>query len=411
MRFGSLHETAQPYSVCERPPYSHCGPSHLCSHQKCETPPIYTHGVNPSLESLQWHTFLARPPLPPPSPQTLASLASKPLLITGAGGSIGSALALRLAALAPSRMVLLEASESHLFALQRAWAESCNAIPVDFTLGSTADSALLDEIFALHAPGIVFHAAAFKHVPLLEEQPLAAIANNIMGTHALVSAAAAHGARVVLLSTDKAVEPASILGATKRVAEQIVLAAGGTVLRLGNVLASRDSVVEAFARQIAQGGPITVTDPAARRYFLTLDEAVNLLLAAAVEPRQSGLFAPALPAPHFIGDLARYMTRQLSPSRTIPMEFTRLRPGDKETEHLWSSAENPLPADSSTLLSIHSPILASTTLHGEFTRLRGALDTRDLTAALDAVRALVPDYTPSAAILALACQTTPWTAK
>ena len=222
------------------------------------SPSIYTFTVISPLNDLNWRSFLGRPPLSSPPPDGIEALRQQPILITGAGGSIGSALALRLAALAPSMLVLLEASESNLYALQRDWAElqtanpraSCPMAPV---LGSVADQPLLDEIFALHAPLIVFHAAAFKHVPLMEEQPLAAISNNVFATQTLTETATAHGARVVLLSTDKAVQPASVMGATKRVAEQIVLSSGGTTLRLANVLASRDSVAEVFTRQIAQG--------------------------------------------------------------------------------------------------------------------------------------------------------------
>ena len=217
----------------------------------------------------------------PPRQEVLDGLSREPIVITGGGGSIGSALALRLGALGSQKLVLLEASESNLYALERDWAAALetnprSASPMTPILGSAGDMALLQEVFATHRPRIVFHAAAFKHVPLMEEHPLAAIANNVFATEILTQVAEAHGARVILLSTDKAVEPASVMGATKRVAEQIVLASGGTVLRLGNVLASRDSVTEVFARQIAQGGPVTVTDPAARRYFLTLDEAVSL---------------------------------------------------------------------------------------------------------------------------------------
>ena len=357
-----------------------------------------------SLQKVDWHAFLARPRLVSPSPQALEALQGQPILITGAGGSIGSALALRVAALAPSRLVLLDASESHLYALQCAWNEFGTPTPATFFLGSVADRALLDEIFSVHAPRFVFHAAAFKHVPLMEQQPFAAIANNVFGTQALVSAAAAHSARLILLSTDKAVEPASIMGVTKRIAEHIAQAAGGTALRLGNVLASRDSVAEIFARQIAHGGPITVTDPAARRYFLTLDEAVSLLLAAATEPNPPALLAPALPASHFISDLARFMSAELASGSAIPIEFTQPRSGDKEVEHLFSSAENTQPASSACLLRIQSPRLDHRKLQSALAGLRAALDVRDLAAALDHLRALVPDYTPSATLRTLAAQ-------
>lgn len=364
----------------------------------------YTSGVIPSLQNLEWRGFLARPRLPSPPPGVLDLLRRQPILITGAGGSIGSALALRLLALRPPKLILLEAAESNLYALERDWPVAGAACATTFILGSVADEALLDEIFALHAPRIVFHAAAFKHVPLMEQQPLAAIANNIFGTQMLTRMAAAHGERVLLLSTDKAVASASVMGATKRVAEQIALASGGAVLRLGNVLASRDSVAEIFARQIAQGGPVTVTDPAARRYFLTLDEAVDLLLSAAAHPEPSPIFAPLLPATHFIADLARFMARELSPEREIAIEFTGPRAGDKETEALWSGEEQIKPADLDGMVVVEAALPTEAQLASRLASLRTALDTRDLREALAHLRALVPDYTPSRAVLALAQQ-------
>ncbi|MGD0800736.1 MAG: polysaccharide biosynthesis protein [Terracidiphilus sp.] len=368
----------------------------------------YTFGVLPSLQNLDWCGFLARPKLPQPPPLALDALRGQPILITGAGGSIGSALALRLGALMPSRMILLEASESNLYALERDWAAAFSsnsnaASRMTTVLGSVADEALLKEIFAMYAPSIVFHAAAFKHVPLLEQQPLAAIENNIFATEMLTRMASAHGARVVLLSTDKAVQPASVMGATKRVAEQIVLSSGGTVLRLGNVLASRDSVAEVFTRQIVQGGPITVTDPEARRYFLTLDEAVNLLLSAALlDP--SALFAPVLSVTHNIADLARFLADKFAPNRRIAIQLTGLRPGDKETEILWPAGDRTMAANLDGLVLVEASLPNEVQLDVGLVALRSALDARDLDSALDHLRALVPDYTPSQAVLALAAQ-------
>ena len=348
---------------------------------------IYTSPVIPTLQDIRWHSFLARSPLASPSPETLVALARQPILITGAGGSIGTALAKRLAALNPPSLVLLEASESNLFALTSELAPSA---AITCILGSAGD------------------AAAFKHVPLMEQHPLAAIANNIFSTEALARIAAAHRARVILLSTDKAVQPASVMGATKRGAEQIVLAQGGTVLRLGNVLASRDSVAEIFARQIVRGGPVTVTDPAARRYFLTLDEAADLLLAAAAHTHSPALLAPQLPAPHFIADLANFMTRALATGREISIEFTHPRPGDKETEQLWSEDDHTYPASSDAshpaMISIQSPAHTSSQLAFELTHLHAAVDARNLAAALVHIQSLVPGYTPSASVLALARQ-------
>jgi FlaA1/EpsC-like NDP-sugar epimerase len=363
--------------------------------------------VIPSLQNLNWRGFLARPRLPSPPAGALDLLRKQSILITGAGGSIGSALAMRLAALAPKKLILLETSESHLYALRRDWAATGATSTAIFVLGSVADEALLDEILAEHTPRIVFHAAAFKHVPLMEEQPLAAIANNIFATEILARAAAAHGARVVLLSTDKAVAPASLMGATKRVAEQIVLASGGTALRLGNVLASRDSVAEIFARQIAQGGPLTVTDPAARRYFLTLDEAVDLLLTATAHPASAALLAPVLEATHFIADLARFMAHELSSQREIAIEFTGPRAGDKETETLWSASDRIRPAGLDGMLLVETAHSTKAQLAIQLTTLRAALDARDVRDALAQLVALVPDYTPSSTVLAIASQYTP----
>lgn len=361
----------------------------------------YTSGVIPSLQNLDWHGFLDRPAVPSPSPEALDSLRRQSILITGAGGSIGSALAFRLGRLGAQKLVFLEASESNLYALQRDWAPAGVTCDATFILGGIADTALLEEIFALHEPRIVFHAAAFKHVPLMEEQPLAAISNNIFATEALTRVAAAHSARVVLLSTDKAVAPASVMGATKRVAEQIVLASGGTALRLGNVLASRDSVAEIFAQQIAQGGPLTVTDPLARRYFLTVEEAVNLLLAAAALSGQA-LLAPVLPATHSIAELARFMARELSPGRELAIEFTSPRTGDKETEVLWSAAEHVNRASHDEMVLIETPLPEPAELASRLANLRLALEARDLRDALKSLRTLVSDYRPSNAVLALA---------
>jgi FlaA1/EpsC-like NDP-sugar epimerase len=360
----------------------------------------YTGAVTLPLATIDWHSFLGRPPLPSPPATALISLTRESILITGAGGSIGSALALRLAAHG-ARLILLESSEAAVYELRRAFSDYGGDDQPAFYLGSAADHPLLEEIFALHRPHLVFHAAAFKHVPLLEEQPLAAVANNVLATRELVAAASAHSARIVLLSTDKAVTPASVMGATKRVAEQIALANGSTVLRLANVLASRGSVAEVFAEQIATSRSLTVTSPAARRYFITLDEAVDLLLAAASEPVGPSLFVPDLRASHFIADLARFMARNLAPDREIPIEFTRLRAGDKESEALWSPAETPQATQTNGLVPIDSPSLPQSRHQHLLEELEAAAESREVHTALTILRELVPDYTPSHAVRAV----------
>ncbi len=355
---------------------------------------IYTAKVIPSLGKINWHSFLDRPPLSPVLSEAIAAVSQCSVLITGAGGSIGAALATQLASHA-TKLVLLESSESSLFDLQCAFKSLEPRSQPAFFLGSASDRELLNEICAVHAPRLVFHAAAFKHVPLLEEQPLAAIANNVFSTASVVSVAAAQEMRVILLSTDKAVAPASVMGATKRVAEQIVLTSGGVILRLGNVLASSGSVTEIFARQIAAGMPLTVTDPAARRYFLTISEAVDLLLAASAYPRGPALFVPSLRKMHFVADLARFMAGALA----IPIEFISLRAGDKETEELWSAGEVLQATEIKELLRGGSPMLPSGRLRNLLNSLSSAVESRDVSAAISTLREMVPDYTPGATVL------------
>jgi FlaA1/EpsC-like NDP-sugar epimerase len=362
--------------------------------------------VTSGLKNIDWLRFLARPCLPAPTSQTLDTLREERILVTGAGGSIGSALATRLAALQPRELVLLDAAENRLSGLLRILVRCSAGTCWKFVLGDVVDTKLLDELYALHSPTIVFHAAAFKHVPLLEEQPFAAVQNNVLGTEAIGAAGVAHGARVILLSTDKAVQPTSVMGATKRVAEHVVLREGGTVVRLGNVLASSGSVAEVFARQMAAGEPLTVTDPAARRYFLTLDEAVNLLMSASAEPQPHKLLVPALTSQCFIADLARFMARELAPKREAAIEFTEKRPGDKEFELLWSPSESAKSACAQGLLSIQSSQLEAAVLQRGIAGLRHAFEARDLPALLIHLGCLIPDYIPSATVLRLAARTT-----
>jgi FlaA1/EpsC-like NDP-sugar epimerase len=365
-----------------------------------ESPAIYTAAVITPLNRVDWRAFLARPHLSRPSPEILDFFAHTPLLITGAGGSIGSALALRLAQLGSSRMVLLDASENNLHQLQQTMAKAKANTDATFVLGDAGNVATLEDLFSTHRPRIVFHAAAHKHVPLLELQPFAAIANNIFATETVASLAVKHDASVLLLSTDKAVMPTSVMGATKRIAEDVVLGSGGTVLRLGNVLASSGSVTEVFAEQVMRGGPLTVTHSEARRYFLTMEEAVDLLLRAA-HIGAAQVLAPALAVDHSIAELAAFMARALAPGRELPIHFTGLRPGDKLVERLWDEDERTSPAEDGLLL-VHSAHPEPKHFASNMASLRAAVCERDLAAALAQLRALVSGYRPSETLLALA---------
>lgn len=325
------------------------------------------------------------------------------VLVTGAAGSIGSTLSLRLAALQPEQLVLLDESEQCLARLQSAFAEA-RANPPHLLLGNAGNAALLREIFEIYRPQIVFHAAAYKHVPLLESHPLAAIANNVLTTRTLFQCATEYGAsRLVLLSTDKAVAPISILGATKQLAERISLAHNGVVLRLGNVLGTEGSVSQTFLRQIAAGGPITLTDRDAQRYFLTCEEAVDLLLRAAVETADCSVLVPAIGRQYTIASLAQFMIASRSHERTIQIKYTGLRAGDKAREALWTSREAPQRCKHGACFELmqHDAQSHSPSWMLLLDSLQDAVQARDLILAMDLVKKLVPDYEPSPSILAL----------
>ncbi len=237
-------------------------------------------------DSCAWESFLDRRPLVVDRAKAASSLTGKRILVTGAGGWIGSALTRAIAGFAPQHLVLLEAAERNLYEIDAALQRLSNPVRLTSILGNIADPVLLADIFHRYRPQVIYHAAAFKHVPLMEQNPFAAIENNTIGTSLLAQAAANHQAeQLILVSTDKAVDPVSMMGASKRIAELILLAEREATsrmkaVRLGNVFGSEGSIVPLFRRQILSGGPVTVTHPDVRRYFLTTDDAVALLLLA-----------------------------------------------------------------------------------------------------------------------------------
>jgi FlaA1/EpsC-like NDP-sugar epimerase len=349
----------------------------------------------------EWQGFLQRAPLTIDRDEAMASLGGKRILVTGAGGWIGSALATAIAGLAPEQLVLLEASEQSLYELDRAMPQTGGHVSL---LGSVTDSYLLNEIFVRYRPEIVYHAAAFKHVPLIEQNPFAAVENNVAGTHLLVEAAVHHRAeQFILLSTDKAVEPVSMMGASKRIAELVLLARASSttrmkILRLGNVLGSGGSVIPLFLQQIRSGRPVTVTHPEVRRYFLSTEEAVALLLLVSSFEGSPGVVVPELGEPRTVESLARHLIKESG--QPVPIVFTELRPGDKICEVLLSSSEGyDAPEDGSRLRSVHSPGVPSAVLDEILRQLREACQERSLARLLAAVLRAVPEYKPSALIV------------
>lgn len=299
-----------------------------------------------------------------------ATITGRRVLVTGGGGSIGSEIVRQVAALSPASLLVLDHDETHLFDV----AESLSA-PCVQLLADIRDPDSVRAIFETHRPDVVFHAAAHKHVPLLEAHPSEAVRTNVEGTLNVLTAAVASGvARLVFISTDKAVDPSSIMGSSKWAGERLVatLAPAGSrwcSVRFGNVLGSRGSVLPTFTRQIESGGPVTVTDPDMTRYFMSTEEAVQLVLQAAALAEGTDVFMLEMGEPVNILGLARKMIRLsgLRPGTDIAIEITGARPGEKLTEALSWQAET-----------------AVATAHGAITRLEGtAIDTAHFSSIIE----------------------------
>ena len=279
-----------------------------------------------------------------------SEIENQTVMITGAGGSIGSELAIQICAFNPKQLILLDNAETPLYLIDMELQTKAGNTEVIPCIGDVRSRRCLDRIFDRYKPRFVYHAAAYKHVPMMELSPLDAVNNNVIGTFKLANAACKHHVeKFIMISTDKAVRPTSVMGATKRVAEMVVQSMNGNgtrfvVVRFGNVLASNGSVVPLFQKQIAAGGPVTVTHPGVRRYFMTISEAVMLILQAGSIGRGGELFLLDMGKPIKIHDLARNMIRLagLTPDTEIKIEFIGLRPGEKIYEELLIAGEGVL---------------------------------------------------------------------
>jgi FlaA1/EpsC-like NDP-sugar epimerase len=281
-------------------------------------------------------------------------LSGKRILVTGAGGSIGREICRQIARWSPGELVLLGHGENSIFESLLELTGNFPALSIHPVIMDVRDANRIGDVYKLHQPQVVFHAAAHKHVPLMEVNVEEAVTNNILGARNVVEAATVHGVeRLVLISTDKAVRPISIMGATKRVAEMIVLDAAHrsglaySVVRFGNVLGSRGSVVPLFKNQIVRGGPVTVTHPEMHRYFMTIPEAVHLVLQAASMGLGGEVFMLNMGKQVRILDLAEDLIRLsgLEPHRDIEITFTGIRPGEKLREDLWEDGSRFMPTE------------------------------------------------------------------
>ncbi|MBN1127405.1 MAG: polysaccharide biosynthesis protein [Chitinispirillaceae bacterium] len=292
--------------------------------------------------------LLSRPNITLDDTHVRRQLAAKTVLITGAGGSIGSELCFQVAAYRPARMVLIDASEQCAYTIDQELKNRHRDVPIHTVVGSILDNGFMDPLFRRFRPDYIYHAAAYKHVHLMEWNPIACLRNNVLGTAHLASIAEKHGvSQFVMISTDKAVNPRGMMGISKRLAERVVLERSPSktlfnVVRFGNVLGSSGSVIPLFQRQIHEGGPVTVTSGDTRRFFMSIPEAVQLVLQASTLNESNAIFMLEMGEPVRIADLARNLIELsgLKVGEDIEIVFTGMRPGEKVDEILLSDMEN-----------------------------------------------------------------------
>ena len=316
------------------------------------------------LREIELEDLLGRDPVQLDEAGLRGLLAGQSVMVTGAGGSIGAELCRQIARFAPARLVLFEQSEFALYAIAQEFADTRPAISVHAMIGDVCDERRVREVLAQHVPRIVFHAAAYKHVPLMEEEnAFEAVANNAFGTLVVARAAQAAGVETfVLVSTDKAVRPANVMGASKRLAEmvcQTLQPRGATrfvAVRFGNVLGSAGSVIPRFCEQIARGGPVTVTHAEMTRYFMSIPEATQLILQAALVGRGGEVIALDMGEPVRIVDLARQLIEISGAGGSeIRIEYTGVRPGEKLNEQLLADDEESQPTPHPKLRIVRAP--------------------------------------------------------
>jgi FlaA1/EpsC-like NDP-sugar epimerase len=325
-------------------------------------------------------------------------LGGRTVLVTGAGGSIGAELSRQIARVGPKKLVLLENAENALFEIRRQLEEERHFGRAAAVLADCKDATRMREIVAEHKPSVVFHAAAYKHVPLMEENPIEAVRNNAVATRLLAAAAGEAGVeRFVLVSTDKAVSPATVMGASKALAEWTIEAAQRrfpktrySAVRFGNVLGSSGSVVPIFRRQIAAGGPVTVTDPNMTRYFMTIPEAVQLIIRSGELSTGGEVFVLEMGDPVKIVDLAHNMIRLagLEPEVDIAIDVVGRRPGEKVHEELFNPGERPHPTPAEKIVAAVRPSLDPDWVESAFARIEELVYNGDASALAAAVAEL-----------------------
>lgn len=317
-----------------------------------------------TIRNVEIEDLLGREPVQVDLEHIGAFLNGKTVLVTGGGGSIGSELCRQIAHHAVKQLIIFDIYENNAYGIQQELRRSCPELPLETLIGSVRDKERVRQIFERYRPQIVFHAAAHKHVPLMEDSPNEAVKNNIFGTYNVACMAGEYGVETfVLISSDKAVNPTNVMGASKRMCEMIVQSLNDrydtkyVAVRFGNVLGSNGSIIPLFRQQIAQGGPVTVTDKRVIRYFMTIPEAVSLVMLAGSDARGGEIFILDMGEPVKIDDLARNMIRLsgLEPGVDIEIVYTGLRPGEKLYEELLIKEEG-LRSTDNKLIFIGKPL-------------------------------------------------------
>ncbi len=352
--------------------------------------------------------FLSRDEIKLDQREIAEYLAGKVVLVTGGGGSIGSELCRQIMRFSPKLLILFDIYENCLYDLEcelrQKYGRNCAILAL---VGSVRDRRRLDEVMDEHRPSVVFHAAAHKHVPLMEDSPAEAVKNNVFGTLNVLESAAAYGAeRFVLLSTDKAVNPTNVMGATKRITEMLIQYFAGKTgmkcmaVRFGNVLGSHGSVIPLFEKQIKAGGPVTVTHPDIIRYFMTIPEAAQLVLQAGSIAKSGSIFVLDMGEPVRIDDLARQLIRfyGYEPNVQIGITYTGLRPGEKLYEELLTVEER-----AEMERTVHDKIMIAPPIEQDVAAFEGQLVALGLAAknndtrVVDLIQRMVPTFTPDRA--------------
>jgi FlaA1/EpsC-like NDP-sugar epimerase len=340
------------------------------------------------IRPVQVEDVLGREPVDVDIAALASYLAGETVLVTGAGGSIGSELCRQIARVAPQRLVLVEQAETALFEIERELVDERNftaAIPV---IADAGNRVKMRQVFEKYRPGVVFHAAAYKHVPLMEANPVESVRNNVLATKVVADVAVEFGARrFVLVSTDKALNPRAVYGQCKTLCEWVIEAFGHqsdietrfVAVRFGNVLGSAGSVITIFRRQIARGGPVTVTHPEMTRFFMTIPEAVSLIVQAGAIGGRGEIFVLDMGEPIRILDLARNMIRLSGrePDRDIPIEFIGARAGEKLHEELWGEGEEVAATPHPKISRARRPPIEAAWLEAELAELEQLVEEGD----------------------------------